>query len=148
MVAIVLLLSLHRFKFANSLLNANQPVALLLTLFGAAILVAGFAELFGFSAAVAAFLVGLLFTDEVAEVARQRLAPLRDLFAAVFFVFFGLNTNPADIPPVLPSRLPSLWSGSGPNSSPVGSWRSERSRVHVAGGALVRCWPLAVSSVC
>ena len=101
-VAAVVLLSLHRFKFANALLNADKPVALLLTLFGTAILVAGLAELVGFSAAVAAFLVGLLFTDEVAEVARQRLAPLRDLFAAVFFVFFGLTTDPADIPPVLP----------------------------------------------
>lgn len=102
-VAVVLLLSMHRFKFANYLLNAEQPVALLLTLFGAAVLVAGIAEVIGFSAAVAAFLVGLLFTDEVAEVARQRLSPLRDLFAAVFFVFFGLTTNPADIPPVLPA---------------------------------------------
>ena len=101
-VAAVVLLSLHRLKFANALLNADKPVALLLTLFGTALLVAGLAELAGFSAAVAAFLVGLLFTDEVAEVARQRLAPLRDLFAAVFFVFSGLTTDPADIPPVLP----------------------------------------------
>ena len=29
------------------------------------------------------------------------LAPLRDLFAAVFFVFFGLQTDPAALPPVL-----------------------------------------------
>jgi CPA2 family monovalent cation:H+ antiporter-2 len=29
------------------------------------------------------------------------LEPLRDLFAAMFFVVFGLNTNPATIPPVL-----------------------------------------------
>jgi CPA2 family monovalent cation:H+ antiporter-2 len=29
------------------------------------------------------------------------LSPLRDLFAAVFFVFFGLSTDPADMPPVL-----------------------------------------------
>src|SRR6185295_6798357 len=33
------------------------------------------------------------------------LSPLRDLFAAVFFVFFGLSTEPADMPPVL---LPAL----------------------------------------
>ena len=38
--------------------------------------------------------------------ARTRLlSPLRDLFAAVFFVFFGLHTDPASIPPVL---LPAL----------------------------------------
>ena len=29
------------------------------------------------------------------------LAPLRDLFAAVFFVFFGLSTDPGEIPGVL-----------------------------------------------
>ena len=96
---------MKRVKVINSLLDANQPVALLLTLFGATILVAGFATLFDFSSAVAAFLVGLLFTGEVAEAARTRLAPLRDLFAAIFFVFFGLSTNPADIPAVFPIAL-------------------------------------------
>ncbi|MFT6564108.1 MAG: CPA2 family monovalent cation:H+ antiporter-2 [Actinomycetes bacterium] len=104
-VGLVLLLSVKRVKVINSLLDANQPVALLLTLFGATILVAGFATLFDFSSAVAAFLVGLLFTGEVAEAARTRLAPLRDLFAAIFFVFFGLSTNPADIPAVFPIAL-------------------------------------------
>ena len=33
--------------------------------------------------------------------ARVRLAPLRDLFSAIFFLFFGLSTDPADIPAVL-----------------------------------------------
>lgn len=135
-VAVVVLVSLHHLKFANSLLNADKPVALLLTLFGTAILVAGLAEIVGFSAAVAAFLVGLLFTDEVAEVARQRLAPLRDLFAAVFFVFFGLTTNPADIPPVLPvaaalavvgiaTKLMTGWIvAKRAEASPRGHWRA------------------------
>ena len=36
-----------------------------------------------------------------AEHATQVLTPLRDLFAAVFFLFFGLSTDPADLPPVL-----------------------------------------------
>jgi CPA2 family monovalent cation:H+ antiporter-2 len=56
----------------------------------------------GFSSAVAAFLVGLILTGEVAEAVRLRLAPIRDLFAAIFFVFFGLAVDPADIPGVLP----------------------------------------------
>jgi len=37
----------------------------------------------------------------VAHSAGEVLTPLRDLFAAVFFVFFGLRTDPAAIPPVL-----------------------------------------------
>lgn len=93
------------FKGKNALsriLNTNSQGALLLTVFGAALMVAGFAELIGFSSAVAAFLVGLILTGEVAEAVRLRLSPLRDLFAAIFFVFFGLAVSPADIPAVLP----------------------------------------------
>ncbi len=159
-VGAVLLLSLHRLKFANALLNADQPVALLLTLFGAAILVAGIAEVFSFSAAVAAFLVGLLFTDEVAEVARQRLAPLRDLFAAVFFVFFGLTTDPADIPPVLPVAIALAIAGIATKlitgwivarraeSSPRGHWRAgtllvARGEFSVVIAGIVAASPLA-----
>jgi CPA2 family monovalent cation:H+ antiporter-2 len=79
----------------------GDSATLLLTVFGAALLASGLATYIGFSGAVAAFLVGLILTGDVAIVARVRLAPLRDLFAAIFFVFFGLQTNPADIPPVL-----------------------------------------------
>ena len=53
------------------------------------------------SAAVGAFLVGIALSGPVAHHASQLLAPLRDLFATVFFVFFGLTTDPTEIPPVL-----------------------------------------------
>jgi CPA2 family monovalent cation:H+ antiporter-2 len=53
------------------------------------------------SAAVGAFLVGIALSGPVAHHATQMLSPLRDLFAAVFFVFFGLSTDPADMPRVL-----------------------------------------------
>lgn len=86
-------------------LNTSSPGALLLTVFGAALVAAGLSETVGFSSAVAAFLVGLVLTGEVAEAVRLRLSPLRDLFAAIFFVFFGLAVNPADIPPVLPLAI-------------------------------------------
>jgi len=59
------------------------------------------AERLQVSAAVGAFLVGIALSGEVAEGAQALISPLRDLFAAVFFVFFGLNTDPAQIPPVL-----------------------------------------------
>ncbi len=64
-------------------------------------LVAGLAEKLQVSAAVGAFLVGIALTGPVAEGARELLAPLRDLFAAVFFVFFGLQTDPHSLPPAL-----------------------------------------------
>ena len=79
----------------------GDSATLLLTVFGAALLASGLATYIGFSGAVAAFLVGLILTGDVAIVARVRLAPLRDLFAAIFFLFFGLQTDPRDIPEVL-----------------------------------------------
>jgi CPA2 family monovalent cation:H+ antiporter-2 len=75
--------------------------AVLLSTFGLVLLVAGVAQRLQVSAAVGAFLVGIALSGEVAHGARNLLSPLRDLFAAVFFVFFGLSTDPAKIPPVL-----------------------------------------------
>ena len=62
---------------------------------------AGFAAALQVSAAVGAFLLGIAVSGSTAQNAARLLEPLRDLFAAVFFVVFGLNTDPAAIPPVL-----------------------------------------------
>jgi CPA2 family monovalent cation:H+ antiporter-2 len=102
---IALLLSFRGDNFLTRVLNANAQGALLLTVFGAALFAAGAAEMIGFSSAVAAFLVGLILTGEVATQVRLRLSPLRDLFAAIFFLFFGLSVDPKDILPVLPLAL-------------------------------------------
>jgi CPA2 family monovalent cation:H+ antiporter-2 len=87
------------------ILNSPDPRALLLTVLGAALMAAGGAELVGFSGAVAAFLVGLILSGEVANAVRLRLGPLRDLASSVFFLFFGLATDPRDIPAVLPYAI-------------------------------------------
>lgn len=73
----------------------------LLSVFGVTLLIAGLAEGVNISAAVGAFLVGISLSGEAVARADALLSPLRDLFAAVFFVFFGLSTDPSDIPPVL-----------------------------------------------
>ena len=75
---------------------------LLLQVLGFALLVAGVAARLQVSAAVGAFLVGIALSGRVADNARVVLTPLRDLFAAVFFVFFGLSTDPAVLPAALP----------------------------------------------
>jgi CPA2 family monovalent cation:H+ antiporter-2 len=96
------------FKGENALgkaLNTQAQGGLLLTVFGAALFAAGSAELVGFSSAVAAFLVGLALSGEVAFAVRLRLAPLRDLFAAIFFLFFGLSIAPAEMIAVFPLAL-------------------------------------------
>jgi CPA2 family monovalent cation:H+ antiporter-2 len=80
--------------------DRNDEILLLRAL-GLALFVAGVAQRLEVSAAVGAFLVGIALSGPVAANASEVLTPLRDLFAAVFFVFFGLRTDPAQIPPTL-----------------------------------------------
>jgi monovalent cation:H+ antiporter-2, CPA2 family len=90
-------------RFGDPLSRAifsHSDEAVLLTTFGLILLVAGIAQQLQVSAAIGAFLVGIALSGPVAERARAVLSPLRDLFAAVFFVFFGLQVDPAAIPPV------------------------------------------------
>ncbi|GHH38942.1 cation:proton antiporter [Streptomyces candidus] len=104
-VGLVLYAALRHGRLISRAVSSDNPEMLLLVVLGLTVLVAGLAQQLQVSAAVGAFLVGIALSGEVAEGAHKLLAPLRDLFAAVFFVFFGLSTNPADIPPVL---LPAL----------------------------------------
>jgi monovalent cation:H+ antiporter-2, CPA2 family len=73
----------------------------LLTTFGAVLLVAGVAQRLQVSAAIGAFLVGIAVSGPMAKQTHRLLGPLRDLFAATFFFFFGLQIDPATLPPVL-----------------------------------------------
>ncbi|CAB4636639.1 MAG: cation:proton antiporter [Actinobacteria bacterium] len=100
---IILIISYRGKAQWSRILNPDVPSALLLTVFGSALLAAGVADRAGFSGAVAAFLVGLLLTGEVANTVRGRLGSLRDLFAAIFFLFFGLSTNFSDLVEVFPA---------------------------------------------
>ncbi|MFF0447931.1 cation:proton antiporter [Streptomyces sp. NPDC004609] len=104
-VGIVLYLALRHGRLISRAVSSDNPEMLLLVVLGLTLLVAGVAQELQVSAAVGAFLVGIALSGEVAEGARKLLTPLRDLFAAVFFVFFGLSTDPTAIPPVL---LPAL----------------------------------------
>jgi monovalent cation:H+ antiporter-2, CPA2 family len=99
-VSVILVGSLRYGGHLSRLLSSNNDEILLLRLLGVTLLVAGVAQQTQVSAAVGAFLVGIALSGEVAEGARELLAPLRDLFAAVFFVFFGLQTDPGAIPSV------------------------------------------------
>lgn len=76
---------------------------LLLTVLGAGLLIAGTAEELQAPAAVAALLVGIALSGPAAEAARRMLTPLRDLFAALFFVSFAIGVDPGAIPDVLPA---------------------------------------------
>uniref|UniRef100_UPI000AC9470F cation:proton antiporter n=1 Tax=Streptomyces prasinus TaxID=67345 RepID=UPI000AC9470F len=135
-VGAVLYIALRHGRIVSRAVSSDNPEMLLLAVLGLTLLVAGVAQHLQVSAAVGAFLVGIALSEEVAEGAHGLLSPLRDLFAAVFFVFFGLHTDPADIPPVL---LPALalavvtmltkiatgwWAARRAGIAPKGRWRT------------------------
>ncbi|MGI5242863.1 cation:proton antiporter [Dactylosporangium sp. CA-139066] len=100
-ISFVLLVALRFGNVVERFVASESDEVLLLKVLGLTVLVAGAAELLQVSAAVGAFLVGIALSGPLAHTARQLLTPLRDLFAAVFFVFFGLQTDPRALPPVL-----------------------------------------------
>lgn len=100
-VTVVLVVALRYGRYVSALVASDNREIFLLKLLGAALLVAGLASAVQVSAAVGAFLLGIAISDSTAHTATKILEPLRDLFAAMFFVLFGLNTDPRSIPPVL-----------------------------------------------
>jgi K+:H+ antiporter subunit KhtU len=85
----------------STMLFSRSDEALLLSILGFAILIAGVAEVARFSAAVGALLAGIMLSGPAAQSAQTLVRPLRDVFAAMFFAFIGLSVDPATITPVL-----------------------------------------------
>ncbi|SNY74547.1 monovalent cation:H+ antiporter-2, CPA2 family [Nocardia amikacinitolerans] len=100
-VTVVLVVALRFGRYVSMIVDSEDREIFLLKLLGSALLVAGLASALQVSAAVGAFLLGIAISDSTAHNATKILEPLRDLFAALFFVLFGLSTDPATIPPVL-----------------------------------------------
>jgi len=100
-VMVVLFLALRHGGVLSRVVAHSSDEVLLLTIFGLVLLVAGIAQRLQVSSAIGAFLVGLALSGTVAHQARALLGPLRDLFAATFFLFVGLNIDPSTLPPVL-----------------------------------------------
>lgn len=100
------LLASHRGRHRlRTVLSHPDNEQVLLRMLGLALIVAGLAEWAGASAAIGAFLVGLAVPSDIADRTRALLGPLRALFASVFFVGFGLATDPAEVLPALPGAL-------------------------------------------
>ena len=100
-VTLVLVVALRHGHHVSKAVHSENSEVFLLNLLGAALLVAGLAAAMQVSAAVGAFMLGIAISGATAHSATRILEPLRDLFAAIFFVVFGLNTDPTSIPPVL-----------------------------------------------
>ncbi|MFI6463143.1 cation:proton antiporter [Streptomyces sp. NPDC050538] len=139
--ALVLLVAVRYGRHISRFVSSDDPEKLLLVVLGLTLLVAGLAQQLQVSAAVGAFLVGIALSGEAAEGAHNLLSPLRDLFAAVFFVFFGLHTDPASIPPVLLPALALAVVTAGTKVA-TGYWAARRAGISAkgrwrAGGTLV-----------
>lgn len=100
-VTVVLMVALRHGHRVSQAVHSENSEVFLLNLLGAALLVAGLASALQVSAAVGAFMLGIAISGVTAHNATRILEPLRDLFAAIFFVAFGLNTDPNSIPPVI-----------------------------------------------
>ncbi|HYL13968.1 MAG TPA: cation:proton antiporter [Terriglobales bacterium] len=101
-VSLALLAAVRYGRQLSQLVAHESDEIILLTIFGAVLLVAGVAQRFQVSAAIGAFLVGIALSGSVAEQSHRLVSPLRDLFAAMFFFFFGLEIDPASLIPALP----------------------------------------------
>jgi CPA2 family monovalent cation:H+ antiporter-2 len=143
-VAVVLIVLFVALKYGRQLsrfLAHESDEIILLTTFGTVLLVAGLAERFQVSAAIGAFLVGIALSGPIAEQSHRLLAPLRDLFAATFFFFFGLQIDPATLLPALPVAL-ALGTVTASTKVLTGYWAAKRAGVNKqaalrAGTALV-----------
>jgi monovalent cation:H+ antiporter-2, CPA2 family len=100
-VALVLLAALRFGPQISRFVSSPEQETFLLKVLGLALLVAGIAGALQVSAGVGAFLLGIAISGATARTAQDILEPLRDLFAALFFVLFGMNTDPRTLPPVL-----------------------------------------------
>jgi monovalent cation:H+ antiporter-2, CPA2 family len=100
-VAVALVAALRFGTVVSRALHTRTDEALVLGLLGLTLVVAGIAERLEVSGAIGAFLVGIAVSGPVQERASALVGPLRDLFAGLFFVFFGFEIHPGDLPPVL-----------------------------------------------
>ena len=100
-VALVLWIAVRFGPRLSRLVFSRTDQALVLAIVGITLVGAGLAGQLQISAEVGAFLVGLMLSGMTAKHARRLLRPLRDVFSAFFFVFFGFSIDPGSIPPML-----------------------------------------------
>jgi len=100
-VFLVLVVAVRYGQPLSRIVAHESDEIVLLTTFGAVLLVAGVSQRLQVSAAIGAFLVGIAVSGPMAQQTHRLLAPLRDLFAATFFFFFGLQIDPATLPSAL-----------------------------------------------
>jgi monovalent cation:H+ antiporter-2, CPA2 family len=104
-VAGALVIAFYHGRRVSQWVAHTSDEVVLLTVLALVLFLGGFAQRVQVSSAVVAFLVGVALSGPIARRSHELLAPLRDLFAAIFFFFFGLEIPPASL---LPVALPAL----------------------------------------
>ena len=89
-------------RVVSRLFRTKDDELFTILFFGLAVLFAGIGEILGVTDAIGAFLIGLVlgatkYRNKIESIA----IPLRDVFAAFFFLNFGLELDPAKFPSVL-----------------------------------------------
>lgn len=104
-VVLVLFVATRYGPAISRLIASDSDEIMVLTTVGAVLLVAGIAQRLRVSAAIGAFLVGIAVSGPISKQSHRIVAPLRDLFAATFFFFFGLQIDPRSLIPALPFAI-------------------------------------------
>ncbi|MGH9134549.1 MAG: cation:proton antiporter, partial [Ilumatobacteraceae bacterium] len=96
-VTVILALAVRYGNRLSDILAGGSNESLLLAVFGITLLVGGLAQRIEVSGAIGAFLVGLALSGRAEERAVALISPLRDLFAATFFLFFSFRIDPSEL---------------------------------------------------
>ncbi|NEE00079.1 cation:proton antiporter domain-containing protein [Phytoactinopolyspora halotolerans] len=97
---LLLLFAVARYgaRLVGALVGTREDELLAVLVIGLVVLVAGVSEEVGVSDAIGALLIGLVVSRTAVRERVERLVlPLRDVFAAVFFVSFGLSIDVGDL---------------------------------------------------
>jgi len=129
---VALFVAIRWSSFVSLAVLSHRDEVLLLSVLGITLVVAGAAEQVKVGAAVGAFLVGIALTGAAAERARPLLSPVRDLFAATYFLFFGLEVAASDLSSNLPIAfaLAAITAGT---KLATGVWAARRSGIGRSG---------------
>jgi CPA2 family monovalent cation:H+ antiporter-2 len=89
---LVLILIARKFSaHVDRIIDIKSEELFLLFLFSLVIITSAIAGKIGISEAIGAFLIGLVFSETAqAKRIEEKIMPLRDLFTAMFFFFFGM----------------------------------------------------------
>ena len=135
-VALLFLLARRFQGVLSRLIASHSEEAFLLALFAFVLFIASTAGLIGLSDALGAFLAGMVIgSTDLKERAAHTLQPFQTLFAALFFVSFGISLDLTNLSDMLVPAL--LLVGIGATTKIVGGFAGGRVAGHNAGQSLV-----------